>query len=100
MAAIGNTIDVDKRMERRIETFIVLRFQNQLGTCALYLKAMKKSVLHLSLKQSLPNVSQYGRSYVKERLNITTNSIKLGKAAGLEGLYPEFIHFLGKRARL
>lgn len=52
------------------------------------------------LKDSLDTNTEFDNPFTLEELDTTINSIKLGKAAGLDGLYPEFLKHLGKRARL
>jgi hypothetical protein len=48
------------------------------------------------LKCSLQEDNQIDCPFSIEQLNIAIKSTKLGKAAGLGGLYPEFIHSFGK----
>lgn len=40
------------------------------------------------------------RPFNIEEIYTAISSIKHSKAAGLDGLYPEFLHFIGKRIRL
>lgn len=62
-------------------------------------KRIIKSKLR-KLKQSLPNDTEFDVPFSIEELEVAICSIKLGKAAGLDGLFPEFIKHLGKRAKL
>ena len=49
------------------------------------------------LKKSL-TPTEFSNPFSTEELDEAINSIKLGKAAGLDGLYPESLRHLGKRA--
>lgn len=59
---------------------------------------MKKKLR--KLKDSLDTNTEFDRPFTPEELDTAINSIKLGKAAGLDGLYPEFLKKLGKRPKL
>lgn len=52
-----------------------------------------------NLKRNLPLTSEYDRPFSIEELEMAINSMKMGKAAGLDGLYPEFLRHMGKRAK-
>lgn len=52
------------------------------------------------IKKSLPQNSELDRHFSIEELYEGVASTKAGKAAGLDGIYPEFIKNLGKRAMI
>ena len=49
---------------------------------------------------SLVSESEFDQPFSMDELDAAICSIKAGKAAGLNGLYPEFLKHLGKRARI
>lgn len=62
-------------------------------------KRIIKSKLR-KLVQSLTNDSEYDQPFSLDELDAAISSINSGKAAGLDGLYPEFLKHLGKRAKI
>lgn len=51
------------------------------------------------IKKSLPAVSEFDRPYDIDELLTAIAAMKIGKAAGLDGFYPEFLRHLGNRAK-
>lgn len=52
------------------------------------------------IKSSLQENPELEHPFTIDELNIAIGVTKIGKAAGLDGIYPEFIKHLGKRARI
>lgn len=57
----------------------------------------KQRSKRLPQKKSLPQGSQYAYPCSEEEQDKAVESIKQGKSAGSDGLYPEFIKHFGKR---
>lgn len=51
------------------------------------------------LIKSLPDVSEFDHPFDIDELQMAISTTKLGKAASLDGFYPEFLHHLGNRAK-
>lgn len=51
------------------------------------------------MKENMTPISKFDDPFSTEELETAIGSIKLGKAAGLDGLYTEFINHLGKESK-
>lgn len=52
------------------------------------------------IKSLLQENPELDHPFTAEELNVAIGATKVGKAAGLDGMYPEFVKHLGNRARI